>query len=192
MCPASRRGRAAKCTAPSGREFSVRPTALPPLPTPTGGEPMMNDDLHVVHPRAAGLDVHKMEITATVRLCAEPGREPTCETRTFRALASGLDALVHLADRPPRRGGGPGGHRRLLAGAVACTHLRRHRGAITAGAARAATARPQDRYRRQPLVGPGVPVRARPAQFRTRRGVLRSAESGAPSAHAGRATQPGP
>ena len=55
---------------------------------------MMNDDLHVVHPRAAGLDVHKMEITATVRLCAAPGREPTCETRTFRALASGLDALV--------------------------------------------------------------------------------------------------
>ena len=55
---------------------------------------MRNDDLHVVHPRAAGLDVHKMEITATVRLCAAPGREPTCETRTFRALASGLDALV--------------------------------------------------------------------------------------------------
>ncbi len=55
---------------------------------------MTNDDLHVVHPRAAGLDVHKMEITATVRLCAAPGCEPTCETRTFRALASGLDALV--------------------------------------------------------------------------------------------------
>ena len=34
---------------------------------------MMNDALHVVHPRAAGLDVHKMEITATVRLCDEPG-----------------------------------------------------------------------------------------------------------------------
>ena len=55
---------------------------------------MMNDDLHVVHPRAAGLDVHKLEITATVRLCAAPGSEPVCETRTFSALASGLDALV--------------------------------------------------------------------------------------------------
>ena len=55
---------------------------------------MMNDDLHVVHPRSAGLDVHKMEITATVRLCATPRDEPTCETRTFSALASGLDALV--------------------------------------------------------------------------------------------------
>ena len=55
---------------------------------------MMNDDLHVVHARAAGLDVHKREITATVRLCATAGSEPTCETRTFSALASGLEALV--------------------------------------------------------------------------------------------------
>ena len=44
--------------------------------------------------RAAGLDVHKLEITATVRLCGAPGGEPTCETRTFSALASGLAALV--------------------------------------------------------------------------------------------------
>ena len=29
---------------------------------------MIIDSLHVVHPSAAGLDVHKMEITATVRL----------------------------------------------------------------------------------------------------------------------------
>ena len=55
---------------------------------------MMNDDLHVVHARAAGLDVHKLEITATVRLCAAPGGEPTCETRKFSALASGLKKLV--------------------------------------------------------------------------------------------------
>ena len=55
---------------------------------------MMNDDLHVVHARAAGLDVHKLEITATVRLCGAPGGEPTCETRRFSALASGLKKLV--------------------------------------------------------------------------------------------------
>lgn len=55
---------------------------------------MVNDTLHVVHARAAGLDVHKREITATVRLCAAPGGEPVCETRTFSALASGLRALV--------------------------------------------------------------------------------------------------
>ena len=55
---------------------------------------MMNDDLCVVHARAAGLDVHKGHITATVRLCATTAGEPQCETRTFDALASGLKALV--------------------------------------------------------------------------------------------------
>ena len=55
---------------------------------------MMNDDLCVVHPRAAGLDVHKGHITATVRLGATTAGEPQCETRTFDALASGLKALV--------------------------------------------------------------------------------------------------
>ena len=55
---------------------------------------MMNDALCVVHPRAAGLDVHKGHITATVRLCTQTGGEPQCETRTFGALASGLAALV--------------------------------------------------------------------------------------------------
>ena len=44
---------------------------------------MMNDDLHVVHDRAAGLDVHKLEIAAAVRLCGAPTRG----TRTFSAPA---------------------------------------------------------------------------------------------------------
>ena len=55
---------------------------------------MMTDTLHVVHARAAGLDVHKMQITASVRLCAPGAGSPQVETRTFEALASGLDALV--------------------------------------------------------------------------------------------------
>ncbi len=55
---------------------------------------MMTDTLHVVHARAAGLDVHKMQITASVRLCAPGAGEPQVETRTFEALASGLDAMV--------------------------------------------------------------------------------------------------
>ena len=54
---------------------------------------MVNDALHVVHARAAGLDVHKQHVTATVRLCTAAG-EPTCETRTFSALAPGLAELV--------------------------------------------------------------------------------------------------
>ena len=54
---------------------------------------MMNDELGVVHPRVAGLDIHKGHITATVRLCEPTGGEPQCETHTFSALASGLAAL---------------------------------------------------------------------------------------------------
>ena len=34
---------------------------------------MKTDAMHVVRPRAAGLDVHKMEITATVRICEGEG-----------------------------------------------------------------------------------------------------------------------
>ena len=41
---------------------------------------MINDLSHVVHARAAGWDVHKMQITAIIR---------QCETQEFRALASG-------------------------------------------------------------------------------------------------------
>ena len=54
---------------------------------------MMNDELHVVHARAAGLDIHKAHITATVR-CASAAAAPTCETREFNALDSGLKSLV--------------------------------------------------------------------------------------------------
>ena len=55
---------------------------------------MMNDELCVVHPRAAGLDVHKGHITATVRLADPTAPKPQAETRMFNALASGLAALV--------------------------------------------------------------------------------------------------
>ena len=54
---------------------------------------MKMEGLHVVRPRAAGLDVHKMEITATVRLCEGEG-EPVMETRCFSALPSGLAEMV--------------------------------------------------------------------------------------------------
>ena len=52
-----------------------------------------NDTLNVVHPRAAGLDVHKMQITASVCL-ARPRGKPKIFTRTFSALPSGLSELV--------------------------------------------------------------------------------------------------
>ena len=51
------------------------------------------DTLNVIHARAAGLDVHKMQITATVRL-ARPGGEAETHTRSFSALPSGLGELT--------------------------------------------------------------------------------------------------
>ena len=57
------------------------------------GKAMKTDAMHVVCPRAVGLDVHKMEITATVRLCEGDG-EPVMETRCFSTLPSGLEEMV--------------------------------------------------------------------------------------------------
>ena len=51
------------------------------------------DDTDVRRAAAAGLDVHKMHITATVRSRSEGG-SPHVETREFSALASGLALLV--------------------------------------------------------------------------------------------------
>ena len=127
---------------------------------------MMNDELCVVHPRAAGLDVHKGHITATVRLADPTADEPRFETRMFNALASGLAALVAWST----------GHR-VAAAAMEATgvywytpwqgpHRRRNRGATAPRSARQATPRPKDRRRGQPLARTRVPVRVGAAQFR--------------------------
>ena len=52
---------------------------------------IQTDTLHVIHACAAGLDVHKMQITATVRR-ARAGQD--ADTEVFSALPSGLAALV--------------------------------------------------------------------------------------------------
>ncbi len=52
-----------------------------------------HDDMEVRHGAAAGLDVRKMRVTATVRTHAG-GEGPLVETREFSALASGLALLV--------------------------------------------------------------------------------------------------
>ena len=51
------------------------------------------DRLNVIHARAAGLNVHKMQLTATVRL-ARPDAQARTITRVFSALPSGITALV--------------------------------------------------------------------------------------------------
>ena len=55
---------------------------------------MRTDTLHVVHPRAASMDVHNMQITVSIRICAPGCGEPQIETRTFEALPSGIDEMV--------------------------------------------------------------------------------------------------
>ena len=52
------------------------------------------DPMHVVVPRAAGLDVHKMQVTATVRLCEPGGGLPLSLTREFSALPRGLAGMT--------------------------------------------------------------------------------------------------
>ena len=51
---------------------------------------LRTDDMHVVWPRAAGLDVHKMRITAAVRLCEAGGGPARTAVREFSALPDGL------------------------------------------------------------------------------------------------------
>ena len=64
------------------------------MTTTAGGcDSLHPDEMHVVHPRAAGLDVHKMQITASVRLC-QPGGGVESATRQFSALPDGLAALT--------------------------------------------------------------------------------------------------
>ena len=53
---------------------------------------MKTEGLHIVRPRAAGLDVHKMEITATVRICRGEG-EPVMETRVSASMALALEHI---------------------------------------------------------------------------------------------------
>ena len=61
---------------------------------PVDTDTLSTDDMHVAYARAAGLDVHKMRITATVRLC-EAGSGPSrTATREFGALPDGLRGMT--------------------------------------------------------------------------------------------------
>ena len=50
--------------------------------------------LHVVEARAAGLDVHKLQLTATTLLCEPGGGDPLSATRAFRTTPAGLAAMT--------------------------------------------------------------------------------------------------
>ena len=60
------------------------------VPRVTHTASVQADLLHVVEPRAAGLDVHKLPVTASTRLCMLDGGEPLGATRKFRTTPAGL------------------------------------------------------------------------------------------------------
>ena len=62
--------------------------------TTVDSDTLCTDDMHVVCARAAGLDVHKMHVTATVRLCEAGSGPARTATREFSALPDGLRAMT--------------------------------------------------------------------------------------------------
>ena len=61
--------------------------------TAGGSDSLQPGQMHVVHPRAVGLNVHEMRLTASARLCHRGGGAE-CATRRFRALPNKLAALT--------------------------------------------------------------------------------------------------
>ena len=69
-------------------------TETPGAASRAGTDQFQADDLHVLRPRAAGLDMHKTAIPATVRLC-EPGQGlPRMATLEFSVLPIGLGEMT--------------------------------------------------------------------------------------------------
>ena len=91
------RKRTAKRTSVQHRAVSLLSIG-PPTSTflPEGGDHMLaKDKLNVIHPCATGIDVHKMQVTATIRR-ARQNADADTETRKFNALRSGLAKLALL------------------------------------------------------------------------------------------------
>ena len=55
---------------------------------------LRTDDMHVVCPRAAGLDIHKTRITVALRVCEAGGGPARVLTQEFNALPDGLQAMT--------------------------------------------------------------------------------------------------
>ena len=52
------------------------------------------DNMNVVHDRTAGVDVHKMAVTASVRILKDGGEDGNAATRTFPATARGFREMA--------------------------------------------------------------------------------------------------
>ena len=54
---------------------------------------METNNFHVVYPKAAGVDVHKMQLTVSLSLCGDEG-SPQVKTRVFGTFASDLSEMT--------------------------------------------------------------------------------------------------
>ena len=54
---------------------------------------METSNFHVLYTKAAGIDVHKMQLTVTLSLCGDTG-SPEIKTREFSALADGIEQMT--------------------------------------------------------------------------------------------------
>ena len=54
---------------------------------------METNNFHVVYPRAAGVDVHKMQLTVSLSLCGDKG-SPQVKTQVFSALPDGVSEMA--------------------------------------------------------------------------------------------------
>ena len=150
------------------------------------------DDLHVVAPRAAGLDVHKMCITAAVRLC-EAGSGPARATvKEFSALPDGLRAMTDWLRAHGVTAAAMEGTGGVLEGSVRGARRRRHPPRAVPRPARQADPRQEDRCQRQPVAGPHLPVRSRPAELRAPAALPPRAAVDPLSSQARRRAQPEP
>ncbi len=52
------------------------------------------DEMHVEEPRAAGIDVHKLQLTVSLRLCQEAHALPAALTQEFPTHPQGLREMV--------------------------------------------------------------------------------------------------
>jgi transposase len=68
--------------------------------------------MEVLHPRCAGLDVHKDTVVASVRLAF--GSQVKREAKTFETTTSGLLNLLGWLGEQGLHPCGDGGHRRVL------------------------------------------------------------------------------
>lgn len=59
---------------------------------------METDKFHVIYPKAAGIDVHKMQLTVSISLCGD-SCSPQVRTREFTTLPDGLKEMVSWLKR---------------------------------------------------------------------------------------------